>query len=76
MLDILEEEMTQSKTEKSAIDSQEFVADYLRMSQSALMQKYKITSTRMMKLIREFVPVEQRYANRVRSNVNTATMTS
>lgn len=68
MLDTLEH-MTVNRKAKPVIeiDPDQFRADYKAMPQAELMRKYGITSTRLMKLIREFVPPSERYASRVRS---------
>lgn len=58
---------TTKRKESVAINTAQFVADYLKMTQHELMSKYSLTSTAMMKLIREHVPPRQRYSARIRS---------
>jgi len=58
--------MATTKRPATIIDGEQFRQDYLVMSQVDLKAKYGITSAKMMKLIREHVPPDQRYANRIR----------
>lgn len=62
-------EIMSRKANTVEIDPEQFRADYRVLSQNDLMRKYGITSTTLMKMIRQHVPPNERYSVRMRNGL-------